>query len=403
MDKAFHQGMKIIEELEKSGHEAYFVGGSVRDTLMNRAIGDIDIATSATPQDIQRIFPKTIDVGAEHGTIIVLTAENESFEVTTYRTESQYSDNRRPDQVTFVKSLFEDLKRRDFTMNAIAMTKTGTIVDPFQGEKDIKRKIIRSVGIPRERFQEDALRMLRAIRFASQLSFSLESNTFLAIMNDHERLHSISVERKTAEIEKLLAGIGLKYCLELLVKTKLYKHLPELSDKKSKLLELSTKNLCNLNSRSALWAAFVHVLEIEQIDDFLTSWKLPKKVIKAVEHNIAIITNVQKYGWNKELIYQMGLKQSIEAHEVLVALNPDTETSNLHIENLYKSLPIKNKKEIVFNGHDLIKIAGEKRGKWIAELYQDMELAIIHGSTANDRAVLKEWVEKWLQKYEKSY
>jgi len=130
MNASFQHAAAIIQVLEGSGHEAYFVGGSVRDHLMERALGDIDIATSATPDQIQSLFPKTVDVGAEHGTIIVVT-EHDSFEVTTFRTDGTYTDNRRPDEVIFVKSLSEDLKRRDFTMNAIAMTRTGEILDPF--------------------------------------------------------------------------------------------------------------------------------------------------------------------------------------------------------------------------------------------------------------------------------
>uniref|UniRef100_UPI00406C89C9 CCA tRNA nucleotidyltransferase n=1 Tax=Sutcliffiella sp. FSL R7-0096 TaxID=2921670 RepID=UPI00406C89C9 len=403
MHKAFHQGILIIERLEDNGHEAYFVGGSVRDTLMNRIIGDIDIATSATPKEIQAIFPKTIDVGAEHGTIIVVTSEQESYEVTTFRTDGTYTDNRHPDTVTFVKSLEEDLKRRDFTMNAIAMTKNGKILDPFYGESDIKKSVIRTVGKATERFKEDALRMLRAVRFSSQLSFSVETDTLLGIQKDQALLEMVSVERKTMEMEKLLKGQGVKNALELLVTTGLHSFLPHLEEKGNHLREIATLPIYKLQSRSALWTLLVIVLEVDEVGCFLNSWKLPKKVTKAVQENLKVIEEVKLRGWGKEVIYRSGLEQSLEAQQVLNVLGWDKQGMSVHIHKIYNSLPIHSLKDIVFDGNDLINIAGEKRGKWIAMLYQDLELALIHEETQNERAALKEWVCNWLQKYDQNY
>ena len=244
MNKAFRQGIEIIERLEENGHEAYFVGGFVRDTLMDRVIGDIDIATSATPEEIQAIFPKTVDVGAEHGTIIVVSSEEESYEVTTFRTDGNYTDNRHPDEVIFVKSLEEDLKRRDFTMNAIAMNKVGKILDPFDGEKDINRKVIRTVGKATDRFKEDALRMLRAVRFASQLSFSLEADTFLGIQKDKALLANVSIERKTIRSEEhtseLQSPLDISYAVFCLKKIFLMIRRPPRSTQKWTLFPYTT-------------------------------------------------------------------------------------------------------------------------------------------------------------------
>jgi len=405
MNKAFRQGIEIIERLEENGHEAYFVGGSVRDTLMDRVIGDIDIATSATPDEIQAIFPKTVDVGAEHGTIIVITSEQESFEVTTFRTDGNYTDNRHPDEVVFVKSLQEDLKRRDFTMNAIAMTKHGKILDPFDGEKDINRKVIRTVGKASERFREDALRMLRAVRFSSQLSFSLEAATFLGIKEDNALLENVSTERKTVEMEKLLRGKGVKYGLELLVSTGLYTYLPKLGGKEDQLLKLGDLPLHHLNSLSAIWTVMVHVLEIgeQEAESFLTTWKLPKKISKAVMENLWMMEKFQKNGWEKESIYRVGLERSVEAHQVLSVLGLDELASFPKIHEIYNNLPIYSLKDVVFNGHDLMDVAGGKQGKWISEILADMEMALIYEETKNERAALKEWVYNWLQKYDRNY
>ncbi|MDQ7864060.1 hypothetical protein RCO48_32175 [Peribacillus frigoritolerans] len=139
MDRLFLKSVPILELIEEAGYEAYFVGGSVRDYILGRPINDVDIASSATPQEIKRIFPNTADIGIDHGTVLVIT-DTGTYEITTFRTESGYSDFRRPDAVKFVRSLTEDLQRRDFTMNAIAMDKTGKIIDPFNGKRDLAQK-----------------------------------------------------------------------------------------------------------------------------------------------------------------------------------------------------------------------------------------------------------------------
>lgn len=139
MDRLFLKSVPILELIEEAGYEAYFVGGSVRDYILGRPINDVDIASSATPQEIKRIFPNTADIGIDHGTVLVIT-DTGTYEITTFRTESGYSDFRRPDAVKFVRSLTEDLQRRDFTMNAIAMDKTGKIIDPFNGKRDLVQK-----------------------------------------------------------------------------------------------------------------------------------------------------------------------------------------------------------------------------------------------------------------------
>ena len=179
-NERFKQASSIIEILKQHGHEAYFVGGSVRDFIIDRPIGDIDIATSALPEEVMHIFPRHVPVGLEHGTVIVVQ-EGVPYEVTTFRTESEYEDFRRPSSVQFVRSLEEDLKRRDFTMNAIAMTEEGEMVDLFAGQEAIRLKEITTVGDAADRFQEDALRMMRGIRFVSTLGFFLEIKTKQAI------------------------------------------------------------------------------------------------------------------------------------------------------------------------------------------------------------------------------
>ncbi|MBQ6354147.1 MAG: CCA tRNA nucleotidyltransferase [Lachnospiraceae bacterium] len=194
----------IIDELNRRGHEAYAVGGCVRDTLLGREPEDWDVTTSAEPQEIKDIFPVTIDTGIRHGTVTV-RIDGENYEVTTFRTDGNYADHRRPEEVYFTKSLEEDLLRRDFTINAMAWS-TGHLVDLYGGQQDLANGIVRCVGDPFERFTEDALRILRAFRFAAQLDFVIEDQTREAIKAHREDLRYISAERIQTEMTKILTS-----------------------------------------------------------------------------------------------------------------------------------------------------------------------------------------------------
>jgi len=196
---------KIICTLESHGHEAYIVGGCVRDSVRGVVPKDWDITTSATPHEVVEIFPHTVETGIKHGTITVLI-NRLHYEVTTYRIDGEYLDSRRPQDVIFTSNIYEDLSRRDFTMNAIAYNPDVGFADPFEGQKDIAREIIRCVGNPADRFKEDALRMLRAVRFAGQLGFTLEKETHNAIISQSANLINISAERIREEIVKLLTS-----------------------------------------------------------------------------------------------------------------------------------------------------------------------------------------------------
>lgn len=193
----------ILDKLHQSGHEAYVVGGCVRDALLGREPNDWDITTSALPSEVKEIFPRTIDTGLKHGTVTVLIGR-ESFEVTTYRVDGVYEDGRHPKQVTFTPSLSEDLRRRDFTINAMAYDPSSGLVDLFGGQEDLTDGVIRAVGDPVQRFTEDALRILRAFRFAAQLGYSIDPETLRAASSLSRNLEKISSERIREELEKIL-------------------------------------------------------------------------------------------------------------------------------------------------------------------------------------------------------
>jgi poly(A) polymerase/tRNA nucleotidyltransferase (CCA-adding enzyme) len=222
----------IIEKLEKKGFQAFVVGGCVRDLLRGVEPNDWDVATKAKPKEMTKIFPKSFGIN-KFGTITVLTSSEKSnlkeVEITTFRTEEKYTDKRHPDKVSWANTIEEDLARRDFTVNAIALNIEGDFIDPFDGQKDLEKKIIRAVGKPEERFQEDALRLMRAVRFATTLGFEIEKKTFSAIKKNAGLLDFISKERVRDELLKIIMAKEAAEGIELLREAGLLKHiLPEL-------------------------------------------------------------------------------------------------------------------------------------------------------------------------------
>ncbi|MBR5290579.1 MAG: CCA tRNA nucleotidyltransferase, partial [Erysipelotrichaceae bacterium] len=195
----------IIDTIRQAGYEAYAVGGCVRDSILGREPDDWDITTSATPMQVKELFRRTIDTGIQHGTVTVML-DKDGFEVTTYRIDGKYEDSRHPKEVIFTPSLEEDLKRRDFTINAMAYNEEDGIIDLFGGMEDIKNKRICCVGDPMERFSEDALRIMRAVRFSAQLGYTIEKSTAAAIKELAPTLQNISAERIQVELVKLVTS-----------------------------------------------------------------------------------------------------------------------------------------------------------------------------------------------------
>lgn len=220
----------ILDILIKNGYEAYIVGGCVRDSLIERQLKDWDITTSAKPEDILRLFEKTIPTGIKHGTVTVVLNKN-NYEVTTYRIDGDYSDNRHPDEVIFTSSLKEDLSRRDFTVNSLAYNSINGLVDMFDGISDLHNRLIKCVGDPDKRFNEDALRMLRAIRFACQLDFTIDEETYIAISRNYALLRNVSSERIKDEFCKILLTSKPSRGMKMLLETKLLNYIvPELKE-----------------------------------------------------------------------------------------------------------------------------------------------------------------------------
>lgn len=220
----------IAAAFAQGGYHCFLVGGAVRDLLMGAQPGDLDLATDATPQQVATLFRRVIPTGIAHGTVTILF-QGRQYEVTTFRTETAYSDGRRPDSVTFASTIDEDLSRRDFTINGIALDlNDGHVVDPFRGRDDIHRRVVRAIGVPDERFSEDALRLLRAIRFAVKLDFTIDKNTLAGIRNAAPTISRVSAERVRDELTRMIQSPDPRRALRLLRDTQLLDPiLPELS------------------------------------------------------------------------------------------------------------------------------------------------------------------------------
>ncbi|MBJ8052558.1 CCA tRNA nucleotidyltransferase [Bacillus cereus] len=390
----FKKASSIIEILKQHGHEAYFVGGSVRDLIIDRPIGDIDIATSALPEEVMAIFPRHVPVGLEHGTVIVVE-NGEPYEVTTFRTESEYEDFRRPSSVQFVRSLEEDLKRRDFTMNAIAMTEEGEMVDLFAGQEAIRLKEITTVGDAADRFQEDALRMMRGIRFVSTLGFSLEIKTKQAIETYGHLLEHIAIERITVEFEKLLTGTYCVNGLQELVETKLFAHLPYLQMSEERLLKATQYKWDSFETDVEAWAFFLYCIGEEHPSVFLRQWKFSNKKIKDIVAVLLVIRSRKEKEWDTILLYKTGIHIAEMAERVYEAIIESYNSASVkQVQSLFHALPIKNRQEMNVTGNDLLSWADKKPGPWVAEMLQNIEEAIVQGDLVNKKENIREWLQR---------
>lgn len=393
----FTKAIGVLDEIQANGFEAYFVGGSVRDALLNKPIHDVDIATSAYPEEIKQIFARTIDVGIDHGTVLVLS-NDEQYEITTFRTESTYQDFRRPDTVTFVRSLKEDLKRRDFTINALAMDVSGEIIDLFDGMVDLQQQIIRAVGNPKERFHEDALRMMRGLRFASQLSFTIESETLSAIQEFHPLLEKISVERISVEFSKLLLGKNRKKALLPFIQTECYQYCPGLKTYGEELLRFSDLPNKQLETESQAWALLLKLLNLseKEVRDFLKAWKLSNHLIHEVQQLIYGLNKRLSGSWCSQDLFQLGLETAISVEKLLFYFGKKSTLEE--VKEQYLRLPIHDRKQLLISGNDLINYFDKKPGKWLGDLLETLESAVINSQVANTKQDLLSFAKDTINK-----
>lgn len=368
----------VLERINQAGFEVYFVGGCVRDTLLQRPLHDVDLATSAYPQEIKQIFPQTIDTGIEHGTVTVIY-QKKAYEITTFRTESGYQDYRRPDKVEFVRSLKEDLKRRDFTINALAMNAQGEIIDLFAGIADLQQRQIRAVGVAADRFHEDALRMLRAVRFQAQLNFTIEKQTLAGIKTNAALLSHIATERIREEFIKLMEGCNRQAGLISLYQTQLYRFCPGLATYDfPKILQFAAGQITD---EATVWSflAYLGQLKRAQVRPFLRQWKVANNNIKLAQAAIELLKNYQESNWQ---LYIAGQAATAIAAQVL-RLTCQQELAEQLIEQ-YQDLPLKSPHQLAINGQQIMQVLNLSPGPQIGQYLKQIQQAIVAGQLVND-------------------
>ncbi|WP_286207965.1 CCA tRNA nucleotidyltransferase [Clostridium caldaquaticum] len=422
----------ILDKLNSKGYEAYIVGGCVRDSLLDRTIKDWDLATNALPEDIMTLFEHTVPTGIKHGTITVVI-NNNNYEVTTYRIDGEYKDNRHPDKVIFTTSLKEDLSRRDFTINALAYNPKVSLIDMFNGTEDLNNKLIKCVGDAHKRFNEDALRMLRAVRFACQLNFNIESNTYKAIHNNYTLLQKVSNERIRDELVKILMSDFPSRGIRMLQETSLLNYIiPELNesvgfDQKSphhdktvfdhimSVLDNSTSNIAvRLGAlfhdigkprtftidKKGIGHFYGHnIVSAEMAEIILKRLKFDNATIKKViilikEHMSAY--NVMKNKALKKFIARVGIDNIDELFELQIADSKghtkDADYSPIlkRREEVRKILENKEAftvNQLKINGDDLIKL-GFKPGKEIGIILNNLLDTVMERPELNNKETL---------------
>lgn len=341
--------LKLLKELTNHSYKAYIVGGFVRDYLLGIESSDIDITTNATPKEIKEIFQDCCLPSEDYGAVIVMK-HGIQYEITTFRQEIQYVDNRKPEQIKYVDDLSLDLVRRDFTINTICMDENGDIIDILNGMDDLKKKVIRTVGEARSRFEEDSLRMLRAIRFATILDFSLDDEVIAAIREKKNLVKKLSFYRKKMELDKIFTSPNYKKGVKLLLDLGLDKQL-ELSNL-HKVLDSDTISLIGI------WS----ILNVTDKYPFnKNELELIRKINQVIDYN----------HFDPLVLYQYGLYINSVAGEIK---KQDIKL----ITEAYADLPIKSRKDIKIDAETIMNLFETSSGEYLKDIYSDVEREILY-------------------------
>ncbi|VEU80402.1 CCA tRNA nucleotidyltransferase [Haploplasma axanthum] len=375
--KKINDGKKVLKIFEENGYEAYMVGGAIRDYLLKLPINDVDITTSATPKEVLKLF-KGIPTGIKYGTVTITFREN-TYEVTTFRSEEGYYDSRHPGEIQYETSVLKDVERRDFTMNGLLMDQTGLIIDHVDGKKDIKHKYIRTINNPDDRFNEDALRMLRAFYFQSKLDFEIDSNTKASIEKNRNLILKISAERVLDEMLKILHGKYLKKTLKNMVDTKFHEVLPGL---KEGILHFSKQDEMPLTD-----IFFSTCFTLNKVVP--SYWKFSNKH----RHKYQSVANLanSKINFGAKELYEYGLEFTQAANRVNYILRKD-KLRVLEIAKDFNDLPINSSLDLKFRARDILTTTNRKAGAWVNNLITDMVNQVLDKKLKNDYNELKEYV-----------
>lgn len=355
------EACKVLKEITKNGYKAYIVGGFVRDYLLDIESNDIDITTNATPKELQEIFKDVLLPSTDYGSI-TLMRKKVRYEITTFRKEIKYIHNRKPVEIEYIDDLVEDLKRRDFTVNSICMDEREEILDFLNGQDDLRKKVIRTIGNSKEKLEEDSLRILRAIRFATNLDFSLSEELKEAILLTKHLLKNLSYNRKKEELDKIFASKNVNKGISLLLEFGL--------DKELELERL--KDIHNTDSLISVWS----MLNVVDIYPFTSSEK-------------TLINNINKVmsedNLDPMILYQYGLYVNSIAGTIK---NIDRK----EITKSYNELSIHSKSDIAITSNQIMELLGRGPGEYLKEIYSDLEKEILYKRLVNEKKEILEYI-----------
>lgn len=360
MNNIEEKALKILNILHEHNHESYIVGGYVRDKLLGKTSNDIDICTSATPKEIIELFPNTSS--PQYGSINIIY-KNSNFDITTFRRDIKYQDNRLPVKIKYIKNVKKDLLRRDFTINTICIDKDGNIIDLLKAKEDLNKKIIKTVGNPRYRLKEDALRILRAIRFSTLLDFEIDKKTSCYITKYSNLLKKLSFSRKKQELDKIFLSPKKERGIKLLVDLKVAEDL--------KLSNL--KDITPCDDLIGIWTQ----LNVDNIYPFTkTEKEHMEKIRELLNLDIKDKYNIYKYG-----LYISTVSYQIKKEDMSI------------LNNIYKNLPITSIKDINITANEISNILNKEPGSYIKEIYKDLEEKIINNTLENNKEIIEEYIK----------
>lgn len=376
----------IIDILEKAGYEAYLVGGCVRDLLLKKEVKDYDIATNATPEQVTMLFKKVIPVGISHGTVIVRKFQK-SYEVTTFRKKSNNDEH----SFVFGDSIIDDLSYRDFTINALAMDRNRQVIDLFGGQIDLQRNTIRAVNDAILRFSEDPLRMLRAIRFVSQLGFTIESSTLQAISTLKNYIGQVAIERIKDEMSALLQGEHFQLAVQYLVNTSLVNELPIFSEHRE-LVQI-------LSKETKKFTSFVHAIALlhyykrdVSINEWVKSWKCSNKEKNEITNLLTAIDKFKRDGINNWLIYELNESLDKPFCQLIGTIYNETIVTK-ELQLIRNKLAIRSRSDLAIDGNKIMKwFPTRKPGPWMQKLIEAIEIEVVMNRLKNDEQYIKEWI-----------
>ncbi len=359
------EALKLLKKITDHSYNAYIVGGFVRDYILGIESNDIDINTNATPKQIREIFEESCLPSEDYGSVTVIY-KGIRFEITTFRKEIKYINNRKPVEIEYINNLYEDLIRRDFTINTLCMDQDGNIIDMLEGRKDIDNKLIVTVGDATSKFEEDALRILRAVRFATILDFKLSDEVIVGIENTKELLHNLSYFRKKEELDKIFTSSNYKNGIKLLLELGLDKEL-EIPNLK-KVLDSNTSSLIGI------WS----ILNVTDKYPFnKNELELIEMINQAVEFDNFNPMNLYRYG-----LYVNSVAGEIKKEDIKA------------ITEQYAKLPIKSKHDIDINSETIMKLLNKGPGKYLKDIYEDLENKIINKELINDKEEICKYIRE---------